>query len=187
MDKKDGHMTSSGKNAIARELARPIVRDRMVRVASKILRDGREAEDAAHDAVVLALRAAETFRAEAQVGTWLHRVAVNAALMRSRVRRRTASRAVALESDGERVARAPAAVKDAPQPTAGEQLEAHEASIRLRAAVEDLPRRYRDVVELCVYDEVPTPDVARTLGITPAAVRTRMGRACARLRARLVA
>jgi len=46
-------------NSVAAELSNPQARERMVHVALSILRDGPEAEDAAHDAVHQALRCAK--------------------------------------------------------------------------------------------------------------------------------
>src|SRR5690349_1360870 len=94
MDIGGEEMISDSENAVRQELEHPAVRDRLVRVAGNILRDRREAEDAAHDAVLQALRAAGRFRAEAEVSTWLHRVAINAALMASRSRKRSSMRLV---------------------------------------------------------------------------------------------
>ena len=54
-------------NPIAAELSNPQARERMVHVALSILRDGTEAEDAAHDAVQQALRRSESFRKESLV------------------------------------------------------------------------------------------------------------------------
>jgi DNA-directed RNA polymerase specialized sigma24 family protein len=55
-------------------------RERLVRAANRVLRE-HESEDAGHDAIVQALEAAGSFRQDAQVTTWLHRIAFTAALM----------------------------------------------------------------------------------------------------------
>ncbi|MGA9655198.1 MAG: sigma-70 family RNA polymerase sigma factor [Polyangia bacterium] len=154
----------------------------MVHVALSILRDGPEAEDAAHDAVHQALRCAESFRAESLVSTWLHRVTVNAALMRVRTQRRAVARAAANDQTGQ--ADEVDALEDADR-TPVAQIEEQEDHLGLRRAVAQLPRTYQDVIQLCVFEEVPLPDAARSLGITSQAARTRMFRARAQLRERL--
>jgi len=51
-------------------------RDRMWAVALRTLRDPEEAADAVQDAFISAFRAADRFRAESAVTTWLHRIVV---------------------------------------------------------------------------------------------------------------
>ena len=63
-------------------------RDRLWAVALRTLGDREEAADALQDALLSAYRAAGTYRGDAKVTTWLHRVVVNACL--DRVRRRQA-------------------------------------------------------------------------------------------------
>lgn len=65
-------------------------RDRLWAVALRTTGDPEEAADALQDALVAAFRRAESYRGDAAVTTWLHRVLVNAALDRLR-RRRTRS------------------------------------------------------------------------------------------------
>jgi RNA polymerase sigma-70 factor (ECF subfamily) len=156
-------------------------RARLVEVARRFFKDPADREDAAHDAVVQALRHADAFRGDAQIGTWLHRVTVNAALMRLRKRTRERRRAAPPPTGGPAVALE--LVDEAP--VASARLEAEEQAARLRAAVATLPPSYREVVELCLLAETPPQVAARRLGITPSAVRTRIVRARAQLKAKL--
>jgi len=94
------HSTQTN-NPVSVELSSPQARERLVHVALSVLRDGTEAEDAAHDAVEQALRGSGSFRAKSLVSTWLHRVVVNAALMRARRRRRATERVVANDQSGQ--------------------------------------------------------------------------------------
>jgi RNA polymerase sigma-70 factor (ECF subfamily) len=174
-------------NPVVVEIGSEETRQRMVRVALGILRESSEAEDAAHDAVEQALRGSAAFRAEARVATWLHRVVVNAALMRARRLRRAAQRTAWTASLDGRDDRDTIVMLPDGARTPVSQYEEHEQRQRLHEAVESLPRPYRDVVRLCVFDELPLPEVARSLGITRQAVRTRMCRARAQLKERLAA
>jgi RNA polymerase sigma-70 factor (ECF subfamily) len=61
---------------------------RMLSVARRFLRDEEAARDAVQDAFLSAFRGIHTFDGEAQLATWLHRIVVNAALMKLRTRRR---------------------------------------------------------------------------------------------------
>jgi len=176
--------SNQANNPVSAEISNPEVRERLVHVALSVLRDGIEAEDAAHDAVEQALRGAGSFCAKSLVSTWLHRVVVNAALMRARRRRRAAERVAANDQSGQ--GDVVALLSDL-RPTPAAILEDGEDRCRLHAAVAQLPRAYRDVVQLCVFDELPLPDAARSLGITSQAARTRMCRARAQLRESLAA
>jgi RNA polymerase sigma-70 factor (ECF subfamily) len=180
-------MLREKQNPVMAEIGSEETRQRMVRVALGILRENAEAEDAAHDAVEQALRGSAAFRAEARVATWLHRVVVNAALMRARRLRRAAQRtAFPTVAEGREERDAIVTLPDTGR-TPVAQYEEHEQRQRLHEAVDSLPRPYRDVVRLCVFDELPLPEVARSLGITRQAVRTRMCRARAQLKERLAA
>ncbi|HET7174065.1 MAG TPA: RNA polymerase sigma factor SigM [Nocardioidaceae bacterium] len=72
-------------------------RDRLWRVALHTTGDPEEAADALQDALLAAFRRAGTFRGDAAVTTWLHRIVVNACL--DRLRRRTSRRTVPLPDD----------------------------------------------------------------------------------------
>ena len=66
-------------------------RDRLWAVALRTTGDPEEAADALQDALVAAFRRAESYRGDAAVTTWLHRVVVNSALDRLRRRRTRAA------------------------------------------------------------------------------------------------
>ena len=53
----------------------------------RILGNHADAEDAAQDAFLAASRNSERFRGESRIGTWLYRIATNAALMKLRKER----------------------------------------------------------------------------------------------------
>src|SRR3954447_18066091 len=59
-------------------------RDRLWAVAVRTMGNPRDAADGLQDGLVAAYRRAETFRGDAAVTTWLHRVVVNACLDRLR-------------------------------------------------------------------------------------------------------
>jgi RNA polymerase sigma-70 factor (ECF subfamily) len=171
-------MQSATQQRVLDELGRPGTRSLMVRTARRVVPE-HDCEDAAHDAVVQALTAADGFRQDAQVCTWLYRIAFNAALMQQRSTGRSGRRLVRAQQAG---VEAPGLGLGSAAPLAPAVLEEDERRRLLRAAVEALPDGYREVVERCVYEEQVPRRVARELGITPGAVRTRFARARAQLR-----
>lgn len=82
--------------------------DRLWAVALRTLRNPHDAADALQDAFLCAFRRAHTFRGDAKVSTWLHRIVINSCLDRIRylARRRTdpldaaSSRVAGPEDDG---------------------------------------------------------------------------------------
>jgi RNA polymerase sigma factor (sigma-70 family) len=163
------------KNIVRAEMANDQTRNRMVRTARRVL-SAEDSEDAAHDAVVQALVHADDFRADAQVGTWLYRIAFNAALVRQRCAHRSNQRLLRVQREAG-VGIGVAATAD------GRDVEENELRQQLRKAVAQLPEAYRTVVERCVYQEQTPEAVAADLGITPSALRTRITRARDQLRA----
>ena len=61
---------------------------RMLSVARRFMKDEDAARDVVQDAFLSAFRAIQGFDGDAQLSTWLHRIVVNAALMRLRRKRR---------------------------------------------------------------------------------------------------
>jgi RNA polymerase sigma-70 factor (ECF subfamily) len=154
-------------------------RDRLVQVAGRVMGNKDDAEDAAHDAIVQALSTGSTFRAEAQPSTWMHRVAVNASLMRLRKQRRATQNLEASRLSD----------PDAPwlggvdrDPPADERLARDQELERLRTAVEGLPPLYRELVERVGWNGETPAGVAKALGLSRGCVRTRLGRARRQLR-----
>src|SRR5689334_12202553 len=61
---------------------------RLLAVTRRILGNDDEAREAVQEAFVAAFRARQQFHGDARISTWLHRIAVNAALMRLRSKKR---------------------------------------------------------------------------------------------------
>jgi RNA polymerase sigma-70 factor, ECF subfamily len=136
-----------------------LVRAHERRVASvlyRLLDDRRDVEEATQDVFVQAWRNLPRFRGHAQLFTWLYRMAVNEALMRTRRKR-----AHVQELD-ERLAAAPD-----PEPGLRDQL------VRALAA---LPFEYRAAVVLRDVEGLTNAEVADALGISVAAAKSRIHR-----------
>ncbi|MEV7907735.1 RNA polymerase sigma factor SigM [Streptomyces anulatus] len=144
-------------------------RDRMWAVALRTLGDPDEAADAVQDAFVSAYRKAESFRGEAAVTTWLHRIVVNACLDRMR---RKSVRPVA---DDELVE---AAERDTP---VLDQTAEREVSMEVSAALKLLPSDQRAALVLVDMMGYSVEDAAQVLEVPSGTVKSR----CARGRAKL--
>jgi len=138
-------------------------RDRLWAVALRTLGDREEAADALQDALLSAYRAADRFRGDSAVTTWLHRIVVNACL--DRVRRRQARPTVPLpETDV-----TPAPVQD------------RETALVVREALAQLPAEQRAALILVDVQGYPVAEAAGILGVAEGTIKTR----CARGRARM--
>ncbi|MGW0806201.1 RNA polymerase sigma factor SigM [Nonomuraea sp. NPDC002799] len=144
-------------------------RDRMWAVALRTLGDPDEAADAVQDAFVSAYRKAATFRGEAAVTTWLHRIVVNACLDRMR---RKSVRPVA---DDELIE---AAERESPLP---DQTVEREVSMEVSAALKLLPSDQRAALVLVDMMGYSVEDAAQVLQVPSGTVKSR----CARGRAKL--
>ena len=159
---------------------------RMLAVARRFLQDEDLARDAVQDAFLSAFRSIHAFDGDAQLATWLHRIVVNAALMKLRTRRRKPEQSIepmlpAFAEDGHHAGR-PVVAWTA---SAEEALLRREARKRVRAAIADLPERYRTVLLLRDIEDRSTREAADLLGITENAVKLRLHRARQALATRL--
>jgi RNA polymerase sigma-70 factor, ECF subfamily len=148
-------------------------RDRLWAVALRTLGDREEAADAVQDALVSAYRAADRFRGDAAVTTWLHRIVVNASLDRLR---RKAARPVTAAGD-ERVLEAVAGSF----PFSTDPADASGVRMDVDSALRMLPDHQRAALVLVDMFGYPVAEVAEILGISVGTVKSR----CARGRARL--
>jgi RNA polymerase sigma-70 factor (ECF subfamily) len=155
---------------------------RMLAVARRMLPTDEDARDAVQDAFLNAYRSIGRFEGQARLSTWLHRIVVNAALMKLRTRRRKPEeplelREPAFAPDGHHAARYATWDEDV------EELAGREQTRQLvRDAILALPGNYRDVVILRDIQELSTDEAAGALGITPNAVKIRLHRARQALR-----
>ena len=77
----------AGEDAAYEELVR-LYGPRLLAVARRFLRSEDDAQDAVQDAFLNAFRSIDSFEGQARISTWLHRIVVNASLMKLRTRRR---------------------------------------------------------------------------------------------------
>jgi len=145
--------------------------DRLWAVALRTMRDPEDAADALQDAYLSAFRRADSFRGDAAVTTWLHRVVVNACLDRLRASR---SRAAGPLPEG--LDRDPDLGVTPDDPVATEEERADVA-----AALGRLNPDQRAALVLVDMQGYSVQEAASVLGCAPGTVKSR----CARGRARL--
>lgn len=152
-------------------------RDRLWAVALRTMGNPEDAADGLQDGMVAAFRRAGSFRGEAAVTTWLHRVVVNACLDRIRAAkvRRTEAMPDDAEDRGSLVATA--TPDDQPESAA----EASDQRRRVLAALQTLPPEQRAALVLVDMEGYPVAEAAAMLDCAVGTVKSR----CARGRARL--
>jgi RNA polymerase sigma-70 factor (ECF subfamily) len=159
----------------------------LYRTARSILRDDAEAEDALQDAYLQAYRAIGQFRGDAKLATWLTRIVINEALARAR---KSARRAQVMElHSGAEPADYDYSSEAMMGPASSESPEhgalRTETRRLLEKCIDALPDSFRIVFVLRVLEEMSSEEVATTLGIPEATVRTRFFRGRSMLRAAL--
>jgi RNA polymerase sigma-70 factor (ECF subfamily) len=142
-------------------------------------------EEDRHDLVQSTLlqiiRRVGSFRGDSSFSTWLFRVTANEALMLMRSQRRHRARLVE-GLDLEDLGSLPAANDGPASDRADEVALASERDARVRAALDELPAEYRDVVALHYNQDLGLQEIADRLETTESAVRSRLHRARTRLR-----
>ena len=138
-------------------------KDRMWAVALRTTRDPELAADCVQDGFIAAFRRAESFRGEAAVTTWLHRIVVNACLDRLRRRKPT---------------------NELPEYELADRHDHHastEVSLDIHEALAKLPEGQRAALVLVDMHAVPVAEAAVILGVAEGTIKSR----CARGRAAL--
>lgn len=147
---------------------------RLLATARRILGpDEDAARDAVQDAFLSAHRSLSRFRADASLSTWLHRIVVNAALMRRRSRQRRRETSIedllpTFSDDGRHAATTPSPER---------VLEQAQLRGAVRACIDRLPDTYRTIILLRDIEDLTTEEAARALGISTNAVKVRLHRA----------
>jgi RNA polymerase sigma-70 factor (ECF subfamily) len=129
-----------------------------------------DVEDIVQQTALKALTHLEQFRFEASFRTWLIQIGLNEA--RQWRRKSASSRFLAL--DFPTLAQFPA-TDESHSPLV--ECQRSEAVVRLRAALAQLPEKYRIVVHLRDFEDLNVSEVAQRLGLTIPAVKTRHLRA----------
>ncbi|HEX4189439.1 MAG TPA: RNA polymerase sigma factor SigM [Marmoricola sp.] len=157
-------------------------RDRLWAVALRTTGSPEDAADTLQEAMISAFKRADTFRGDAQVTTWLHRIVVNAGL--DRLRRNKVRSVQPLPDDLEAYA-GRGAVLAGVDAGADPELQAVRSDQRtaVLAALDSLPGEQKAALVLVDMEGYPVEEAARILGCPTGTVKSR----CARGRRRLAA
>jgi RNA polymerase sigma-70 factor, ECF subfamily len=149
---------------------------RVYALARRMLGNDADAEDVTQDVLVQVIRKIDTFRGDADIFTWLHRVTVNAALAHraKRARREEHETHDPLEhfqGDGNhrRVVRSWSVSPD-------KQALDKEREEIIEGAIARLPEIYRDVYVLADVEGMTNPEIGELLKISLPAVKSRLHR-----------
>lgn len=158
---------------------------RTYRLALRITGSPDDAREIAQDVLWTVARKIDSFRGESALGSWIHRITVNAAYQA--LRRRRVQAEVSWDevlptfgTDGRLVG----SNRDWSRTISDPAIEA-EVRRRLAEAVETLPPDYRTVFVLHDLEELPNPEIAHLLGLSLPAVKSRVHRSRLLLRKRL--
>ncbi|MGC3965848.1 MAG: sigma-70 family RNA polymerase sigma factor [Pirellulales bacterium] len=154
----------------------------LLAVIRRYLPEESDAQDALQEALLSVFKAIERFHGDSSLPTWLHRIAVNAALMKLRTRRRRPEKPIEdllphFADDGHRAD--PRADWSVRPDDAAQNMELRGI---VRAAIDELPESYRTILLLRDIEERSTEEVADLLELSLANVKTRLHRARQALR-----
>ncbi|MFL6467111.1 MAG: RNA polymerase sigma factor [Pyrinomonadaceae bacterium] len=139
-----------------------------------------EARDAAQEAFIAAYRNIHSFRGEAKVSSWLHRIAVNQCLTTKRRAKTRSEEFLDEEShEEERVFVAAAAYSPS------SRTEQAERNVIVRQAVGSLPIDLRQVVVMKEFEDMTFQEISDTLEIPLSTVKSRLYTALKQLRSKL--
>ena len=159
-----------------------IYASRVYNLARRMLNSDADAEDVTQDVLLQVVRKLPSFRGEAAFPTWLHRVTVNAALAH---RQRSAVHNEHLVPDPLEILLEEELLSN---PTRSWSLSPEEAAldretqVLIERAIANLPETYRDVFVLADVEGLPNAVIGEILGISLAAVKSRLHRARLTLR-----
>jgi RNA polymerase sigma-70 factor (ECF subfamily) len=140
------------------------------RIAYAVLRSHHDAEDATQETFIRVLRYRNKLAAVEDHKPWLARIAWRVAVDRSKQRSR--KREIPLEDPDQTLADVAS-----PETAADESIAGDETGALLERLIAALPEKLREPLILSTIEEMSPREVAATLGINEAAVRSRVFRA----------
>jgi RNA polymerase sigma-70 factor (ECF subfamily) len=159
---------------------------RLLAVTRRLLRSEDDARDAVQDTFLSAFRALHTFEHGSLLSTWLHRIAVNAALMKLRAQKRRPEEPIEdfLPKYLANGHREDGTEQNPTKPwkDPGALLARQQTRTLVRTCIDRLPETYRTVLLLRDIEELDTEEVASLLRVSPNAVKIRLHRARQALR-----
>ena len=156
---------------------------RIYNIDRRMLGNDADAEDVTQDVLLQVVRKLDTFRGDAQISTWLHRVTVNAALMKIRSR----SRRPEVQAEESLLFQSPRRPESGGVPPALDALGRGEILEAVRLGLSRLPEEIRAVVRLRDIEGMELREISGLLGVCCSTVKTRLHRGRMALRGLLEA
>jgi RNA polymerase sigma factor (sigma-70 family) len=154
----------------------------LFRCARGVVGDDAEAQDVVQEAYLRAFASLHTYRADAALGTWLARIAINVALDAQRRKGRSVPLDDTRDPRAERAMEDSMAFEAPSKDSPDQQAERSETRALLQRAIDSLPVIYRSVFILRAVEELSVAETAACLQVTDDLVKTRYLRARALLR-----
>lgn len=157
---------------------------RLYPVARRFTGNHQDAQDCLQEAFLQVHRKIDQFEGRAALGTWLHRIVINAALSAIRARRDDEESLDALQPQFDRFDLLIGPTNEPPA-TAEDLLQRAGTQRAVRRAIDQLPASYRSVLLLRDIEGYDTRETAALLGIGVSAAKVRLHRARMALKALL--
>jgi RNA polymerase sigma-70 factor (ECF subfamily) len=152
---------------------------RLYGIAYGYLRNPEDALEVVQDAFVKLFQQSKRIDTRAEVGAWLTRVAINAAIDRYRQRKRRGAREIGVETED--LQHLPARHER----SALDNLHTEDSRRAIEAGLQALNERQRAVVTLRHFSDLSLDEIASTLGVRLGTVKSSLNRALARMKAAL--
>jgi RNA polymerase sigma-70 factor (ECF subfamily) len=158
---------------------------KIYRLAIRMLRNPQDAEDALQETFLQVFRGLASFEGRSQFSTWLFRLATNVCLMKIRHRETEPSKLLPLDDYLPKLEEGdtPQIMDWADRPE--EALLSKESREKMMEALDKLPAEYRAVFILRDIEGFSNAETGESLGISVAAVKSRLHRARLALRGML--
>jgi RNA polymerase sigma-70 factor, ECF subfamily len=153
---------------------------RLLRLAGQLMGDPDEAEDVLQEAFIRACDRIDSFRADSGLGTWLHRIVINTALMRLRSRKTVTSDDVETMIGEDQTGMWQSVSSSASEPS--REVLGAELLDAMNQAVAHLPESLRTVFVLRDIEGMSTREASEMLDISESALKVRLHRARLALR-----
>jgi RNA polymerase sigma-70 factor (ECF subfamily) len=152
----------------------------------RLTENSEEARDLTQETFLKAFQNIDRFRGEADLRTWIYRIAINQARNRWRWwRRRRRDATVSLDAKYGQTGKTLIETVTELSANPEQQTLAHEREVVLRAALKKIGRAYRETVVLRDIEGFSYEEIATTLGINVGTVKSRLARGRQELRKRL--
>ena len=154
--------------------------DKILRRTYRIVKNWQDAEDVLQEALMRAFLHMKEFEQRSSFSSWLTRIAINSALMSLRKKRGyiETSMDVITDDHGFQYRWEPKDPAESPESHCSRR----EREELLEGAIQQLPPRLRQVVQMKIIDGRSGEEVSQTLGISVAAAKSRLARAKTALR-----